>query len=221
MIFFKAYPNRNLPPTPSEWDMELYNVEFSSSDSFFIYLRHVLGSYTVEFSLDTDAENYDNDNAFGFITMSDPGVEPHHCTRVVEFSMNKYRMIVFIRGRIYFDDSDEEHQAIGEISGASRRFDGDYRNTPLRVTFNDIGDFTLFAQDEHGFWISICTVSPQGVPKAWEEGHEGDWQYITEYWDSVPINDLKIGEWYGGVALHQFDGKANYIKIKENKEEEP
>ena len=219
MAWFKCFSQSGGHIEPPEWDMELYNVEFSSSDPFFIYLRPVLGSYTVEFSLDTDAENYDNDNAFGFITMSEPGVEPHECTRVVEFSMNKYRMIVFIRGRIYFDDSDEEHTAIGEISGASRRFDGDFRNTPLRVTFNDLGDFTLFTQDEHGFWISICTVFTQGVPKEWEEGHEGEWEYITAYWDSFPRNELKIGEWYGGVGHHQFDGKANYIKIKENKVE--
>lgn len=219
MAWFKCFSQSGGHIEPPEWDMELYNVEFSSSDPFFIYLRTVLDSYTVEFSLDTDAENYDNDNAFGFITMSEPGVEPHECTRVVEFSMNKYRMIVYILGRIYFDDSDEKHQAIGETSGASRRFDGDYRNTPLRVTFNDMGDFTLFTQDEHGFWNSICTVFPQGVPKEWEEGHEGEWEYITSYWDSFPRNELKIGEWYGGVALHQFDGKANYIKIKENKVE--
>jgi len=219
MIYFKAYPNRNLPPTPSEWDMELYNVEFSSDDTYdTLNLRG--RSFLVEFSLDTDAENYDNDNAFGFITMLDPGVEPHECTRVVEFSMNKYRMIVFIRGRIYFDDSDAEHRKIGEISGASRRFDGDFRNTPLRVTFNDMGDFILFTQDEHGFWNSLCTVITQGVPIAWEEGHEGEWEYITGYADSFPINTIKIGEWYGGVGHHQFDGKANYIKIKDTSEEE-
>ena len=221
MAWFKCFSQSGGHIEPPEWDMELYNVEFSSSDPFFIYLRPVSGSYTVEFSLDTDAENYDNDNAFGFITMSEPGVEPHECTRVVEFSMNKYRMIVFIRGRIYFDDSDEEHTAIGEISGASRRFDGDWRNTPLRVTFNDLGDFTLFTQDEHGFWNSLCTAITQGVPIAWEEGHEGEWEHITAYWDAATLNIFKIGEWYGGVARHQFDGKANYIKIKENKEEEP
>jgi hypothetical protein len=220
MIFFKTYPNRNLPPPPSEWDMELYNVDFSSEDPYdTLYLRG--RSALIEFSLDTDAENYDNDNAFGFITMLDPGVEPQECTRVVEFSMNKYRMIVYILGRIYFDDSDEKHRAIGEISGASRRFEGDWRNTPLRVSFNKDGNFILFTQDEHGFWNPLCTTIPQGVPKEWEEGHEGEWEYITSYWDSFPRNELKIGEWYGGVAHHQFDGKANYIKIKENKEEEP
>jgi hypothetical protein len=198
--------------------MELYNVDFSSEDPYdTINLRG--RSFLVEFSLDTDAENYDNDNAFGFITMLDPGVEPQECTRVVELSMNKYRMIVYILGRIYFDDSDEKHRAIGEISGASRRFEGDWRNTPLRVAFDKDGNFILFTQDEHGFWNSLCTVSTQGVPKEWEEGHEGEWEHITSYWDSFPRNELKIGEWYGGVALHQFDGKANYIKIKENKVE--
>ena len=218
MAYFKAYPNIT-PPDPSEWDMELTNVEFSSEIPYdTLYLRG--RSFLIEFSLDTDAENYDNDNAFGFITMITPGVEPHECTRVVEFSMNKYRMIVYILGRIYFDDSDAEHRAVGETHGASRRFDGDWRNTPLRVTFNDLGDFTLFTQDEHGFWNPICTTIPQGVPKEWEEGHEGEWEYITSYWDSVAINMFKIGEWYGGVALHQFDGKANYIKIKDTSEEE-
>jgi len=216
MAWFKCFSQSGGHIEPSEWDMELYNVDFSSDDPYdTLNLRG--RSFLVEFSLDTDAENYDNDNAFGFITMLDPGVEPHECTRVVEFSMNKYRMIVFIRGRIYFDDSDAEHRKIGEISGASRRFDGDFRNTPLRVTFNDMGDFILFTQDEHGFWNSLCTVITQGVPIAWEEGHEGEWEYITGYADSFPINTIKIGEWYGGVGHHQFDGKANYIKIKENK----
>ena len=222
MIYFKAYPNRNLPPTPSEWDMELYNVEFSSEDPYdTLNLRG--RSFLIEFSLDTDAENYDNDNAFGFITMFKPGVEPHECTRVVEFSMNKYRMIVFIRGRIYFgglDPSDEEHRAIGEISGASRRFEGDWRNTPLRVAFNVEGGFILYTQSEHGWWDPICIVNPQGVPIAWEEGHEGDWEYITDYAVSFPNNGIKIGEWFGGVGHHQFDGKANYIKIKNTSEEE-
>lgn len=218
MAYFKAYPNIT-PPDPSEWDMELTNVEFSSDDPYdTLQLRG--RSALVEFSLDTDAENYDNDNAFGFITMIAPGVEPYECTRVVEFSMNKYRMSVFIRGRIYFSDSDAEHKKIGEISGASRRFDGDYRNTPLRASFDKDGNFTLFTQDEHGFWNSLCTANTQGVPIAWEEGHEGEWEYITAYWDAVTINTFKIGEWYGGVGHHQFDGKANYIKIKDTSEEE-
>jgi hypothetical protein len=222
MAWFKCFSQSGGHIEPPEWNMELYNVDFSSEDPYdTINLRG--RSFLVEFSLDTDAENYDNDNAFGFITMFDPGVEPQECTRVVEFSMNKYRMIVFIRGRIYFgglDPSDEEHQAIGEISGASRRFDGDYRNTPLRVAFNNEGDFTLYTQSEHGWWEPLCVVSPQDVPIAWEEGHQGDWRYITDYAVSFPHNGLKIGEWYGGVALRRFDGKANYIKIKDTSEEE-
>ena len=217
MAWFKCFSHGGGTPTPSEWDMELYDLDFSSSDP---YDEIFVGGegLTVEFSIDTDAELYDNNNSFGFVTLGDAGHEPETCVRVVQFCMNKYEMKVFIRGRIYFtppDSSDAQHIKIGEISGASRVFEGDYRNRVFRATFNKEGRFSLELKDENtGFFNNICGTSGQDVPDGWEEGHEGEWEYINHYYASTSINNFYFGSWYGGVGHHQFDGHVNFLKIK-------
>ena len=217
MIYFKAYPNRNLPPPPSEWGLELYDFDLSSSNPDDDIIMQ--GFYQILFNVDTDASAVDNNNNIGLIAQLDESSpfyrpEPYKMNASMQITINSYCLVVYIVGRIHFSDSDSEHIAIGEMSGASRQFVGDYRNTDIRITDLSGCKYVVEYKDGNGDWQVLVSTDSKGIPVEWEEGHIGEWQYITA-WDKVPVNDyVCIGKWYGGIAYHQFDGHVNYLKVR-------
>lgn len=200
---------------PSPWAWEIHNVDLSEDDPNDGYGT---GMERCSFLLnvDTTKSAYANNNSIIGATLDDnPLPEPTpddpykpntamNCS--IQVVINSYQIIVFIRGRCYFSDSDPEQQAVGEITGASRTIVGDFRNMDI---YGSIGGGTA-SISVGGQTIEVTT---KGVPIEWEEGHEGDWRYITGYVVPKTNNRITIGYWYGGAGYHEFDGHINYLKI--------
>lgn len=218
MAWFKCFSQSGGHIEPPEWDIEMNDVVLDEP----IELGN--GNYTIGFMIDTNVSAYNNNNAVGFVSLRERGSgyidEPDAMDCSIEFAINSYCIIVFIRGRLAFGDSDAQHKAVGEITGASRTFVGDYRNKPLNVRYSADGisaEFSCSAEGVPSFSVSISTT---GIPVAWEEGHEGDWEYITEKAYPPTNNYSQLGAWYGGAGHYTFDGTIKYLRIKQNEEEE-
>lgn len=219
MAWYKCFSS-NGSPAPSEWDWEIYNVDFSSSDPDDDiktgYPLTVYGEWDMLINLDTNAPAYDNNNNIGLFTLVDePTPEPDAVDASIELVINSYQLLVFIRGRLCFSD-DTDHSIWGSVTGSSKNFVGDYRNVDIKIESRlpQSGFSTITVKAKNGNQFdTLCSIDLLGYPH-WNESHT---EIIS---DSKPTNNhLVIGSWYGGAGRHEFDGHLNYFKFKIIREE--
>lgn len=194
---------------PPEWDIEMDDVVLDEP------IELGVGNYEFGFFVDTNESAYNRDNALGFVSWSDDWSEHPELRRFgIEFSINMYEIRVFIRGHVCFSDSADREQALGEQTGAVREFVGDYRNKNLRISIGGDGSASFSCTDE-GVPSFFCSVRGVGIPVEWEEGHEGEWQYITRYDFPDAASENQIGGWYGGAGRYTFNGTITHLRIKQ------
>lgn len=219
MAWYKCFSHGGTP-TPSEWDIELYDLDFSSSDPdddiVTGYPLSIIDNWEMVFSIDVDASAYESNNNIGIFTLAHDLTPEQNLTNAsIQIAMTNYALHVYIIGRLHFsDDTDTDHQTWGVLTGMTESFEGDYRNKEIRLKLSWSPDWTGFgiieiSVLENGRYNALTYIHLLGYPH-WNEDHT---IIISEL--ASTNSSLVLGSWYGGVRVHEFDGHLNYFKFKQ------